>query len=124
MQPTHAQWEESTRSIDSSSAEHDQRVDSRFSEVPAILKRNFLVSDTYYVNPPVSDVGNPGPDGDVLDLGPRGLVTTSGSLAAAMPVDCLRALHSACGEAMEWKKAWAGEDRDGARAPLRITYNT
>ncbi|KAL8758773.1 MAG: hypothetical protein Q9199_001248 [Rusavskia elegans] len=124
MQPTHAQWEESTRSIDSSSAEHDQRIDSRFSEVPAILKRNFLVSDTYYVNPPVSDVGNPGPDGDVLDLGPRGLVTTSGSVAAAMPVDCLRALHSARGEAMEWKKAWAGEDRDGARAPVRITYNT
>lgn len=89
-----------------------------------MLKRNFLVSDTYYVQPPVSGVGNPGPDGDVLDLGPPGLLTTSGSVAAAMPVDCLRALHSARGEAMEWKKAWAGEDRDGARAQLRITYNT
>ncbi|KAL8650798.1 MAG: hypothetical protein Q9226_004988 [Calogaya cf. arnoldii] len=124
MQPTHAQWEVSTSPTESPSAEQDPGTESRFPPLPAMLKRNFLVSDTYYVNPPISDVGNPGPDGDVLDIGSPGLVTTSDSVAAAMPLDCLKALHSARAEAMEWKKAWGGEDQDGARAQLRITYNT
>ncbi|KAL8786707.1 MAG: hypothetical protein Q9213_002644 [Squamulea squamosa] len=124
MQPTHAQWEESTYPDDMSSVEQEQRPESQFSKVPPILRRNFLISDMYYVNPPISGLGNPGPDGDVLDIGPPGLMTTSESVAAAMPVDCLRALKSARSEAMKWKNSWAGEDRDGARAQLRITYNT
>ncbi|KAL8996280.1 MAG: hypothetical protein Q9169_004166 [Polycauliona sp. 2 TL-2023] len=124
MQPTHAQWEEVRSPTDPLADQPDQRIDSQFSRVSPILKRNFLVSDTYYVHPPISHVGNPGPDGDVLDIGPPGLLTTSGSVAAPMPVDCLKFLQSARSEAMEWKKIWAGEDRDGARAQLRITYNT
>ncbi|KAL8674063.1 MAG: hypothetical protein Q9168_001523 [Polycauliona sp. 1 TL-2023] len=124
MQPTHAQWEEVKYRPISSGVESDQRSDSQFSRVSAMLKRNFLVSDVYYVTPPVSNVGNPGPDGDVLDVGPPGLVAMSESVVAAMPVECLESLLSAQYEAMEWKKTWAGEDRDGARAQLRITYNT
>ncbi|KAL8856742.1 MAG: hypothetical protein Q9178_006699 [Gyalolechia marmorata] len=124
MQPTHAQWEESTCPTYSPSAESDQARESRFPRVPAILKRNFLISDIYYVNPPVSDVGYPGPDGDVLDVGSPGVATTSESVAADMPADCLRALKRARSDAMKWKNSWAGEGRDGARAQLRITYNT
>ena len=124
MQPTHARWEESTCPTYSPSAEPDQARESRFPRVPAILKRNFLISDIYYVNPPVSDVGNPGPDGDILDVGTPGVATTSVSVAAEMPADCLLALKRARSDAMKWKNSWAGEERDGARAQLRITYNT
>ncbi|KAL8728405.1 MAG: hypothetical protein Q9166_005451 [cf. Caloplaca sp. 2 TL-2023] len=124
MQPTHAQWEESTDAYSSLSAEEDRQVDPQFPRVPIILERNFLISDTYYASPPASNFGNPGPDGNVLDVGPPGLVATSDSVAAAMPVECLRALKSARSEAMKWKNSWAGEGGDGARAHLRITYNT
>ena len=123
MQPTHAQWEELTYSADPALPEKGQRTDSRLPEVPALLKRNFLVSDTYYVHPPMSEVGYPGPDGDILDIGPPGPLATLESVAATIPVECLRSLQLARSKAMEWKKTWAGEGSDGARAQLRITYN-
>ncbi|KAL8682107.1 MAG: hypothetical protein Q9186_001812 [Xanthomendoza sp. 1 TL-2023] len=124
MQPTHAQWQESTVPQHSHSSEQIRLVDSQLPEVPAVLERNFLISDTYFASPPISSLGNPGPDGDIVDVGPPGLVATSESVAAAIPVECLKALDSARSEAMKWKKSWGGEARDGARAYLRITYNT
>ncbi|KAL8799815.1 MAG: hypothetical protein Q9182_005610 [Xanthomendoza sp. 2 TL-2023] len=124
MQPTHAQWEDSRGPQRSRSPEQSRRADSRLPEVSAVLERNFLITDTYYASPAISGLGNPGPDGDIVDVGPPGLVATSESVAAAMPVECLKALESARSEALKWKTSWVGEGKDGARASLRITYNT
>ncbi|KAI4157678.1 MAG: hypothetical protein L6R39_000630 [Caloplaca ligustica] len=126
MQPTHARWEPCDSSDGSSpdkAMEQDKRVDSRFPRIPSILRRNFLISDTYYVSPPVTGLGFPGPDGDYLDVGPPGLAATAESVAAAMTPECLAALKSVGQEARQWKEAWQGEGGDGARAQLRITYN-
>lgn len=129
MQPTHARWEvcsvTDTCSSDESTKEGspDGRVNSQFSPIPSIIQRNFVVADMYYASPPVTGIGLPGPDGDVLDVGPPGLAATAESVAAALPCECLRSLESARREAIKWKNLWQGEDQDGARAQLRISYN-
>lgn len=126
MQPTHARWEPCNSDNGSPPEEatsQSTRADSMFSQIPSILKRNFMISDTYYVSPPATGFGIPGPDGDVLDVGPLGLAATSGSVAATMPSECLRALESVRGEAVKWKNSWRGEKEDGERARLRISYN-
>ncbi|KAL8763756.1 MAG: hypothetical protein Q9184_000548 [Pyrenodesmia sp. 2 TL-2023] len=101
----------------------DRRVDSRFSPIPPILERNFVVADTYYVSPPSAGFGLPGPDGDALDIGPPGFTATAQSVTATLPPECLMSLDSVRREAINWKNSWQGEDQDGARAQLRISYN-
>ncbi|KAL8715679.1 MAG: hypothetical protein Q9225_006317 [Loekoesia sp. 1 TL-2023] len=126
MQPTHARWETCDTSCYSPSAgsiDEDRRSDSKFPRIPSILERNFLIADTYFLSPPVTSFAIPGPDGDVLDVGPPGLAATSENDAATMPFDCRRALESAQQEAMKWKSFWKGEGVDGARTQLRISYN-
>lgn len=129
MQPTHARWEACSAINTCSSGETtneespDRRVDSQFSPVPSILQRNFVVADTYYVSPPVAGFGLPGPDGDALDIGPPGLIATAETVTATLPPECLMSLESVRREAINWKSLWQGEDRDGARAQLRISYN-
>ncbi len=128
MQPTHARWEACSVTDMSSSdgpAEGSPggRANSQFSAIPSIIQRNFVVADMYFASPPVTGIGLPGPDGDVLDVGPPGLAATAESVAAALPCECLRSLESLRHEAIKWKDSWQGEDQDGARAQLRISYN-
>lgn len=126
MQPTHARWEACDTSYDlplAGSVDEERRSDLKFPQIPLILERNFLVADTYFLSPQVTSFAIPGPDGDVLDVGPPRLAATSENDAASMPFDCRRALESAQREAMEWKSSWKGEGVDGARAQLRISYN-
>ncbi|KAL8944542.1 MAG: hypothetical protein Q9211_000553 [Gyalolechia sp. 1 TL-2023] len=126
MQPTHARWEAcdaNSVSPDTESANEDREVDTKFFQIPSVLERNFLIADTYFASPLVTSFGIPGPDGDVLDVGPLGLPVMSGSAAVSMPFDSRRALQSTQQEASKWKTLWKGESADGARAQLRISYN-
>ncbi|KAL8639410.1 MAG: hypothetical protein Q9228_003555 [Teloschistes exilis] len=126
MQPTHARWEtistHSSVSIDGSTNQNG-RAEIDCHAVPLILKRNFMISDMYFQGPPVSGFGLPGPDEEVLDVGPPGLAAMSESAANALPVDCRIAWDSARKEEARWKYTWSGEDRDGARSQPRISYN-
>ncbi|KAL8692506.1 MAG: hypothetical protein Q9218_002480 [Villophora microphyllina] len=127
MQPTHARWEAHSTSSACLSIEgiNDQdgqaEIDSRI--VPSVLKRNFLISDTYFQGAPLSGFGIPGPDGDVLDVGPPGLAAMSESAANALPVECRIAWEPVRQEAAKWQNSWSGEDSDGARTQPRISYN-
>lgn len=126
MQPTHARWEACDISYESTCTESldgDREADTKFSRIPSVLKRNFLIADTYLSSPPVTSFGVPGPDGEILDIGPSSVGTISGSVAADLPFDSRMALQSAQQEASEWKSLWKGECSDGARAQLRISYN-
>ncbi|KAI4175333.1 MAG: hypothetical protein LQ343_001708 [Gyalolechia ehrenbergii] len=126
MQPTHARWEACGANYDSPYREltdGDKEANTKFFQIPSVLERNFLIADTYFTSPPLMSFGIPGPDGDVLDVGPPGLPAISESVAASMPFDSRRALQSAQQEASKWKTSWKGESADGARAQLRISYN-
>ncbi|KAL8954149.1 MAG: hypothetical protein Q9222_000033 [Ikaeria aurantiellina] len=122
MQPTHARWE--AYSIASPDAMDLGEGDSKFPNVPAILKRNFMVADTYYVGPSTSGYGFPGPEGNIQDIGAPDRAAIADRGAPLLPPECQAALQSAHNEASEWRNFWTGEDVDGARAQLRISYNT
>ncbi|KAI4208310.1 MAG: hypothetical protein LQ348_000234 [Seirophora lacunosa] len=125
MQPTHARWE-ACGHIDGSPSEganEIRRADSKFPRIPSILQRNFLISDTCYVSPPVTGFAVPGSDGNVLDVGAPGSSATSENVAVAMPSECQQALDTVRQEVLRWKDLWHGEGRDGARAQLQISYN-
>lgn len=57
-QPTHAKWEE---------------VPQEESDVPPLVRKNYLVVDTHVQKPPYASLGLPGPDADFLDVGTNGL---------------------------------------------------
>lgn len=150
MQPTHARWEQlptpATRpkrariTANGSSGRHvigtlglitgeaqqdgEQSSESIFSDIAPMFTRNFMISDTYLATPPLSGLGIPGPDGEVLDIGPSGLGDVSDHILAELPEPCRQAFNVARAEEMKWKASWGTEDEDGARARLRISYNT
>ena len=147
MQPTHARWEklpsaptrlDSLRITSSShmatedlhahinaTEEEDPNTTSTiFPELAPIFTRNFMISDTYYVAPPISGLGIPGPDGDVLDLDPVGLTAVPDQVVAELPDDCLRAFEETRAEGRQWKGRWGVEAADHARAQLRISYSS
>ncbi|KAL8934559.1 MAG: hypothetical protein Q9216_005851 [Gyalolechia sp. 2 TL-2023] len=126
MQPTHARWEACNAYYelpDTELTNEDREADDNFFQIPSVLERNFLIADTYFSSPPVSSLGIPGPDGDVRNAGPPSLPAISGSVAASVPAGSRRALHNAQQEASKWKALWKGENIDGARPQLRISYN-
>ena len=144
MQPTHARWEQvlppspksqalritvdevngdSSNSITTPNIDTNQMKDTIFPDIPPIFTRNFMISDTYYTNPPSSVVGYPGPDEDVVDVGPGGLTHVSEDVVASLPEHCRKAFIEARAEENRWKATWGSEKADTARAHLRITYN-
>ncbi|KAL8716349.1 MAG: hypothetical protein Q9220_000254 [cf. Caloplaca sp. 1 TL-2023] len=122
MQPSHARWEACP--VSSSNGVESGKADSKFPSVPSVLERNFLIADTYYVGPPTSGFGFPGLDGNIMGVGPSDGAAMTDSAAPLLPPECQVALQSAHEEATKWSNFWAGEDIDGARAQLRISYNT
>lgn len=150
MQPTHARWEQlptpATRSkraritADGSSGRHvtgslglmgseaqqegEQSSESIFSDIAPIFHRNFMIADTYLATPPLSGLGIPGPDGEVLDIGTGGLGDIPDHILTELPESCRQAFNLARAEEMKWKGSWGTEEEDGARAKLRISYNT
>ena len=83
-----------------------------------------MISDTYYESPPASVLGYPGPDEEFLDVGPGELTRVPENLLSELPEDCRQAFVEARAVEKEWKARWGTEKKDGARARLRITYNT
>lgn len=146
MQPTHAYWEQlSTTSgaqivpRSSPGQESDKENDGEgdvisppdmifpqdtiFPSVPPALARNFFITDTYYLSPPRSGLGIPGPDEAVLDIDPEGLTHVREEVIAELPEDCRRAFDEARSQEAKWKATWDQERIGQAKAELRISYN-
>ena len=105
-----------TRPIDS--------AQSIFPEVPLLYTRNYLITDTSYISPPVSGLGVPGPDGGNHGFGSEGLPDMPPSILATLSPESRAAYEDARAEQTRWKSAWRTEGEDKARAQLHITYNT
>lgn len=106
-QPTHARWEE---------------VPPTDSDVPDIVRRNYLVVDKVYQNPPFSGLGIPGPDGDFCDVGPNGLPSVDDEDLERMEPNARAAFLKAKESESEWKNQWQSEHVDGKRAKLKIAF--
>ena len=148
MQPTHARWEQvlpiSPTSRPSPTAAdpingvlpdglhgtirhsdgREPAANTIFPDIPPVFTRNFMISDTYYETPPASVLGYPGPDEEILDVGPGELTRVPEHLLAELPEGCRQAFIEARAVEKAWKERWGTDQEDGARAKLRITYNT
>lgn len=111
------------------------------STIPSALTRRFAIHDTLYETPPHSNQGIPGPDGDVHDLGPNGLITLASASAgpngphhgtpefvspeilAELPPECKEALVDAAASEFEWKSKWWREGEDGLRRRAFKSYS-
>ncbi|KAL2824622.1 chromatin remodelling complex Rsc7/Swp82 subunit-domain-containing protein [Aspergillus cavernicola] len=100
-----------------------------FSTIPAAFSRRFAILDVHCESPPCSNMGLPGPDGDLHDLGANGLISVanpkhpefvSPETLEELPVECKEALVEAASQEWEWKSRWCSEVDDGARTvPLK-----
>ncbi|KAF2785968.1 nuclear localization protein [Melanomma pulvis-pyrius CBS 109.77] len=106
-QPTHARWEE---------------VLPADTDVPDVVRRHYLVVDTYVQKPPYSGLGIPGPDGDFCDIGPNGLPVVDEEDLELMTPGLREEFLLAKQEECEWKNNWQSESIDGARAKLKIPF--
>lgn len=141
MQPTHVRWEQVPPPTQkppgllrtANGVERDNGggtvtgtellAQALFPDIPPVFTRNFMITDTYYVTPLSSTLGYPGPDEDIVDVGPAGLTHISEHVLAALPEDCRQCFIRARSEERAWKESWGSENDDSARANLRITYN-
>jgi chromatin structure-remodeling complex protein RSC7 len=128
MQPTHARWEPapddlSTMTSDiktltfnsSSQPPSPSSKKTIFTPVAPVYSRNFCIVDTVYENPPASNLGIPGPDGAVMDIGFNGLEGVSQDIIDELPEDCRREFEKALEKERIWKGGWHTESRDGMR---------
>lgn len=145
MQPTHVKWEEIPPASASNSyltnghtngtlTNRDATLgpatsstavpsDTIFPPIPPVVARNFLITDLSYEAPPHANLGIPGPDGDVEDLGPNGLSTIPSDVLSELPDGCRTAFEQARKAETNWKAKWGTEGTDGARGELRIGFN-
>ncbi|KAA8644774.1 hypothetical protein EYZ11_002175 [Aspergillus tanneri] len=110
-------------------SEEEAGNESIFSTTPAAFSRRFAIHDVHYETPPHSNMGIPGPDGGVHDLGMNGFVSiadpsnpefVSSEILEELPPECKEALVEAAAHEWEWKTKWCSEATDGARtAPLK-----
>lgn len=108
-------------------AEEEHR--SIFRSVPAHISDRYVVQDVIYESPPYSNMGLPGPDGDLRNLHPNGLASIadpthpefmSPEIIALLPEDAKEALIDSAAREVEWKSRWSNETTDGARSrPLK-----
>ncbi|RDW93275.1 chromatin structure-remodeling complex subunit RSC7 [Aspergillus mulundensis] len=161
MQPTHARWERippadhrgankltkdmSTLTLSNGvigeeniqpEIEHqdnqpDGETPTIFSTIPSTLSRRFAVLDVHTESSPYSNMGIPGPDGDVHDLGSNGLISVANpkhpefvnpEILDELPLECKEALVEAASQEWEWKSRWCSEVDDGARVAPRKSY--
>ena len=144
MQPTHARWEQVPAPPHKLQAlritadgvnepfsngttlqghDNDQAQSTIFPAIPSVFTRSFVITDTYYTSPSTAVLGYPGPDEDVIDVGPGGLTHVSEDVVASLPENCRKAFIDARAEEKRWKASWGSENTDTARAHLRISYN-
>lgn len=103
--------------------EQEQETETIFPPVQSLYSRNFLIVDTHFVGPSLSDIGVPGPDGDVVDIEHRGFTDVPDDVLSELPRDCLQAFVKAREEERKWKIGWATETEDGLRARFKVDYN-
>lgn len=127
MQPTHAKWVQiddnevtvNGQLTSGHTKDRDGEALSIFAPVKPIYSRNYMIVDTAYETPPYSNLGVPGPDGDVYDMGFNGLSTISDDIKAELSPECLAAFEEALAKEMEWKNKWGTEGTDAHRkAPI------
>ena len=125
MQPTHAKWvqiddeAEANGELTSGHTQEDDEAPTMFTPVKPIYSRNYMIVDTAYETPQYSNLGVPGPDGDVFDMGFNGLSSVSDDIKAELPPHCLAAFEEALAKELEWKNRWGAEDTDTHRkAPI------
>ncbi|PVI06212.1 hypothetical protein DM02DRAFT_610167 [Periconia macrospinosa] len=106
-QPTHAKWEE---------------VPVQQSDVPPLVRKHFLVIDTYVQKPPYASLGLPGPDGDFLDVGINGLPDLEDEDIESMAPEAKDAYLRAKQDEKWWKGQFGSEKVDGARPKIKVGY--
>lgn len=111
--------------------EEESTSSSIFPPVPAHISDRYLVQDIVFESPPYSNMGVPGPDGDLKNLQPNGLVSIanpahpefmSPEIIALLPDECKEALLDAAAREVEWKTRWSTEATDGQRAVPAKSY--
>lgn len=111
-------------------AELEPKSTTPFPTIPAPLSRRFAIHDIHYETPPESNLGIPGPDGDVHDLGTNGLLSIAANprypefvgpeVLNDLPPECREALLESAAKEWEWKSRWGSEASDAVRAtPLK-----
>lgn len=115
-----------TTTATDTATEHQPTI---FSSIPASLSNRFGIHDIHYESPQYSNMGIPGPDGDLVDVGPNGLITIANpqhpefmtqEILAELPPECKEALLTAAANEYEWKSKWGTETEAGARSrPLK-----
>jgi chromatin structure-remodeling complex protein RSC7 len=123
MQPTHAKWfrfndcevEVNDQLGNSQNTDHGSKNPSIFTPVKSIYSRNYMIVDTAYETPTHSNLGIPGLDGDVYDIGFNGLSRVSEEIKAELPPKCSAAFEEALAKEMEWKNKWGTECSDSCR---------
>ncbi|KAJ5774497.1 Chromatin-remodelling complex RSC SWI/SNF subunit Rsc7/Swp82 [Penicillium paradoxum] len=108
-----------------------QQSTTTFPPVPAHLHDRYIIQDVVYESPQYSNMGIPGPDGDVHDIGPNGLVSVanpqhpefmSPEIIALLPPECKEALLDAAAQEVQWKSKWSTETTDGERTQPTKSY--
>ncbi|MCJ1310266.1 hypothetical protein MMC25_003928 [Agyrium rufum] len=145
MQPSHVKWEQlpvdasmlldeipttmsnanghSTDGFNTSEDNPSTDENTMFPPISRAFASHVLTVDTVYRNPPISNLGVPGPDGDIYDIGTRSLDDVPDEVLEELPEDCKQAFLEAHAEELGWKTYWGNEKQDGMRAGLTITYS-
>lgn len=120
---------EEPANTDNPTTHEDNTTTTPFPTVPAPLSRRFAIHDVHYETPLYSNMGIPGPDGDVHDLGTNGLISVANprypeflgpDILDELPPECKEALLETAAREWEWKSKWSGEAGDTARTtPLK-----
>lgn len=104
---------------------------SIFPPVPAHISNRYVVQDIVFESPPYSNMGVPGPDGDLRNLQPNGLVSIanpshpefmSPDIIALLPDECKEAILDAATREVEWKTKWSTEATDSQRSLPSKSY--
>jgi chromatin structure-remodeling complex protein RSC7 len=124
MQPTHARWEQindyeveaKAKLLNGHEDEaREEKAQSIFTPVKPIYSKNYRIIDTVYESAPASNLGVPGSDAFVSDVGFNGLSSVSDEIKAELPPECLAAFEKTLAKEVEWKSRWSNEKHDTQR---------
>jgi chromatin structure-remodeling complex protein RSC7 len=106
-QPTHAKWEE---------------VPPEESDVPPLVRKHYLVVDTYVQKPLYAGLGLPGPDANFLDVGVNGLPNLDEEDIESLDPEARAAFLQAKRDGEWWRDQFGSETVDGSRPKIKIGF--
>jgi chromatin structure-remodeling complex protein RSC7 len=122
----------SAEPTDSADKPDDQTQNTTiFPPISSHISDRYVVTDIVYESPPYSNMGVPGPDGDLCNMNPNGLASIANpkhaefmtpEILALLPDDCKDALIDAAACEIQWKSKWSTESQDGMRAQPSKSY--